>query len=343
MWSYMLVGWEGSTADTCVLRDAIARDDGLRVPHGNMDSGTADQLLKPLRNWNDKGRKGWSLHEEQVLSEAMKKIMHEGWKTENGFKMGYLNLLFTYMKQVFPNTDLKPEPHINSRITVWKRNYHSLFEMLKNTGVGLDSTTKMIEATNEQWDAFMKRDPNTRLMRSKSWPLYDDWCEIFGQSRATSGAGVSHLRPTTPPPSFSANIDVDEASNKVGDETQDESESPSGHAQTGESNDMGKTSSGRKRKTPLPVDPMVCVVQNLCDTASNRLSKITQRIGHDQDMSTARKMIYSSVSKMNILTLQEKLRATTLIARNAEDIDVFFSLSDTDRMEWVTMLLNGDI
>ncbi|KAL8462675.1 hypothetical protein ACS0TY_033628 [Phlomoides rotata] len=132
-------------------------------------------------------------------------------------------------------------------------------------------------------------------MRSKSWPLYDDWCEIFGQSRATSGAGASHLRATTPPPSFSANIDVDEASNKVGDETQDESESPSGHAQTGESNDMGKTSSGRKRKTPLPVDPM------------------------------------------------EKLRATTLIARNAEDIDVFFSLPDTDRMEWVTMLLNGDI
>ncbi|KAL8463318.1 hypothetical protein ACS0TY_034101 [Phlomoides rotata] len=247
--------------------------------NGNMDSGTADQVLKPLRNRNDKGRRGWSLHEEQVLSEAMKKTMREGWKTENGFKTGYLNLLFTYMKQ--------------------------------NTGVGLDSTTKMIEATNEQWDAFMKRDPNTRLMKSKSWPL--------------------------------ANIDVDEASNKVWDETQDESESPSGHAQTGESNDMGKTSSGRKRKTPLPADPMVCVVQNLCDTASNRLGEIAQRIGHDQDMFTARKMIYSSVSKMNMLTLQEKLCATALIARNTEDIDVFFSLLDTDRMEWVTMLLNGDI
>ncbi|KAL8501131.1 hypothetical protein ACS0TY_020626 [Phlomoides rotata] len=154
-------------------------------------------------------------------------------------------------------------------------------------------------------------------MKSKSWPLYEDWCEIFGQSRATGEAGISHLRATTPPPSFSANIDVDKASNKVGDETQDESESPSGHAQTGESNDMGKRSSGRKRKTPLPADPM--------------------------DMSTARKMIYSLVSKMNMLTLQEKLRATALIARNAEDIDVFFFLPDTDHVEWVTMLLNGDI
>ncbi|KAL8496816.1 hypothetical protein ACS0TY_020479 [Phlomoides rotata] len=213
----------------------------------------------------------------------MKKIVLEGWKTENGFKIRYLNLLSTYMKQVFPNTNLKPGPHINSRITVWKRNYHSLFEILKNTRVGLDSTTKMIEATDEQWDAFMK-------------------CEIFGQSRATGEAFVSHLRATTPPPLFSANVNVDSASNRVGDETQYESQSPSGYAQTGESMDMGKTNSGRKRKSPLQPDPMVSVVQNLCDNASNRLGDIAQRIGHDQDLSDARKMIYSSISKMSMLT-----------------------------------------
>ncbi|KAL8534205.1 hypothetical protein ACS0TY_010273 [Phlomoides rotata] len=115
--------------------------------------------------------------------------------------------------KVFPNTNLKPEPHINSCITVWKRNYHSLFEILKNTGVGLDSTTKMIEATNEQRDAFMKVDPNFRLMRSKSWLLYDDWCEIIGNSRATGEASISHLRATTPPLLFSTCMNVDSASN----------------------------------------------------------------------------------------------------------------------------------
>ncbi|KAL8503263.1 hypothetical protein ACS0TY_022121 [Phlomoides rotata] len=202
-----------------------------------MESGNAEQVSKPLRNINDKDRRGWSVHEEKVLSEAMKKIVLEGWKTENGFKICYLNLLSTYMKQSW-----------------------------------LDSTTKMIEATDEQWDAFMKKDPNAdpnaRLMRSKSWPLYDDWCEIFGQSRAT-----------------------------------DETSSLGGYAQTGESTDMGKTSSGRKRKSSLHLDPMVSVVQNFCDNASNRLGDIAQRIGHDQDLSAARKIIYSSISKMNMLTL----------------------------------------
>ncbi|KAL8515785.1 hypothetical protein ACS0TY_014468 [Phlomoides rotata] len=308
-----------------------------------MESGNAEQVPKPLRNRTENGCRSWTVHEEQVLSEAMKKIMLEGWKTENGFKIGYLNLLSTYMKQVFPNTDLKPEPHINSRITVWKRNYHSLFEILKNTGVGLDSTTKMIEATDEQWDAFMKVDPNARLMRSKSWPLYDDWCEIFDNSRATGEASVSHLRTTTPLPLFSTGMNVDSVSNRVGDETQDESQSPSGYAQTGESTDTGKTNSGRKRKSPLQPDLMVYVVQNFCDNASNRLGDIAQRIGHDQDLSAARKMIYSSISKMSMLTLYEKLCATALIARNAEDIDIFFSLPDPDRVEWVNMLLNGEI
>ncbi|KAL8503401.1 hypothetical protein ACS0TY_022223 [Phlomoides rotata] len=106
---------------------------------------------------------------------------------------------------------------------------------------------------------------------------------------------------------------------------------------------MGKINSGRKKKSSLHSDPMVSVVQNFYDNASNRLGDIAQRIGHDQDMSAVRKMIYSSICKMNMLTLQENLRATILIARNAEDIDVFFSLSYTNRMDWVLMLLNGDI
>ncbi|KAL8474918.1 hypothetical protein ACS0TY_031362 [Phlomoides rotata] len=123
----------------------------------------------------------------------MKRIVSEGWKIENVFKTGYLNPLYTYIKQVLPNTDLKPEPHINSRITVWKKNYHSIFEILKHTGVGLDSRTKMVDATDDQWEAFMKKDPNARHLRHKSWPLYADWCEIFGQSRATGESAQSHL------------------------------------------------------------------------------------------------------------------------------------------------------
>lgn len=32
---YVLPGWEGSAADSRVLRDAISRPNGLKVPQGN--------------------------------------------------------------------------------------------------------------------------------------------------------------------------------------------------------------------------------------------------------------------------------------------------------------------
>ncbi|KAL8466647.1 hypothetical protein ACS0TY_035626 [Phlomoides rotata] len=180
-----------------------------RWKHFKMDAGTADHINGILWNRNERGRRGWSLREEQVLSEAMKRIISEGWKTENGFRTGYLNQLHTYVKQVLPNTDLKPEPHINSRITVWKKNYHSIFEMLKHTGVGLDSTTYMVDATDEQWDAFMK-------------------------SRATGGSAQSHLNARMPPPGSSAPTDAGEGSFRVNDKNIGESETPVGDSQTGE-------------------------------------------------------------------------------------------------------------
>ncbi|KAL8510252.1 hypothetical protein ACS0TY_017167 [Phlomoides rotata] len=104
---------------------------------GNIQSATETQVeddgfidsVKPLQ--------AWSTRRDNLAQEI--------WKSENYFKTCYMNLLSTYMKQVLPNTNLKPAPHITSRITI-----------LKHTGVGLDSTTKMVEAIEEQWEGFMK-------------------------------------------------------------------------------------------------------------------------------------------------------------------------------------------
>ncbi|KAL8474919.1 hypothetical protein ACS0TY_031363 [Phlomoides rotata] len=108
-----------------------------------------------------------------------------------------------------------------------------------------------------------------------------------------------------PPPNSSAPTDAGKGSYRVNDENVGESETPIGDSQTGKyDKDTGKTaSSDRKRKLSSTSDPFVNVVHNFCNTASDRLGEIAQRIGHDQDMSTTRKNIYSSVSKMDTLTL----------------------------------------
>jgi hypothetical protein len=39
--TYVLAGWEGTAHDAVVLRDALERENGLRVPQGNRLQGNS--------------------------------------------------------------------------------------------------------------------------------------------------------------------------------------------------------------------------------------------------------------------------------------------------------------
>ncbi|KAG8372856.1 hypothetical protein BUALT_Bualt12G0110500 [Buddleja alternifolia] len=72
------------------------------------------------------------------------------------------------MSKIFPGTDLRAMPHINSKIHVWRKDYGSLTIMLKKSGIGWNDTTKMIEAEDEAWENFVKVDLNASLIRVMS-------------------------------------------------------------------------------------------------------------------------------------------------------------------------------
>ncbi|KAL0430309.1 UNVERIFIED_CONTAM: hypothetical protein Sradi_0656900 [Sesamum radiatum] len=88
---------------------------------------------------------------------VMNLIDEEGWKCENGFRSGYLNQLESIMCKQLPNTDIKAEPHINSKIHVWKKNYGSLVAMMGKSGFGWDDTRCMITVDNQDiWNEYCK-------------------------------------------------------------------------------------------------------------------------------------------------------------------------------------------
>lgn len=102
-------------------------------------------------------RRCWSQKEEEVLISYLKDIVASGWKADNGFRVGYLSLLEQNMTKTFPGTDIRATPHINSKIHAWKRDYGTIVSiMVGRTGVGWNNTTKMLEATDDMWDAVMK-------------------------------------------------------------------------------------------------------------------------------------------------------------------------------------------
>lgn len=101
----------------------------------------------------EKTRRSWTNREEEVLLAALKELVATGWKSDNGFRPGYVKKLEEAMKKEFPRTDLKGVPHITSRLTIWKKNYASIVTMLSRSGIGFNvHGDNKIDADDEQWE-----------------------------------------------------------------------------------------------------------------------------------------------------------------------------------------------
>ncbi|KAL8504180.1 hypothetical protein ACS0TY_022783 [Phlomoides rotata] len=141
----------------------------------------------------DYDRRVWTYMEEKELVCALKELVVKGHKCDNGFRSGYLNLLENSIASKFPGTDLKGDPHINSKIHVWKKQYACLKLMLGVSGIGLNSTTFRIDALPEVWAAYIKVDSAARGLQKKTFPFYADWTEIFGNDRATGADSQAYV------------------------------------------------------------------------------------------------------------------------------------------------------
>lgn len=115
-------------------------------------SGGPSEVVKPERT-----RRSWSKREEEVMIMALHDIVAGGWKADNGFRPGHSKMIYNVLKREIPNTELKVSPHINSKISTWKRDYHSLSLILDRSGIGFNSDGgHRIECNDDQWAQIVK-------------------------------------------------------------------------------------------------------------------------------------------------------------------------------------------
>lgn len=104
----------------------------------------------------DRARRSWSDREDVALIGALKELVAQGWKSDNGFRSGYQKKLEHWLKTYFPNTNLKVSPHITSKISAWKKNYYSLAQILERSGVGFNEHGDFrIHCDDDQWDQIV--------------------------------------------------------------------------------------------------------------------------------------------------------------------------------------------
>ncbi|XP_073133600.1 uncharacterized protein [Henckelia pumila] len=403
--TYSLVGWEGSAADARVLRDAIHREDGLKIPRGFYylcDKGYAnvEGFLTPFRrtryhidDWATGGPENYKEYYNSKYFRARKVIerafglLKRLWKdplegvdeTINGvvhdveddfidniessstwdlwrenLALSITHYLFFKLMQktnavlmefgassntvgdkgkksdkekrlmsIFPGTDLRGCPYINSKIHVWKKTHGTLATMLSRSGIGWNETQKMIESSDEAWEGFVKTDPSVRTWRYKSWPYFADWIEIFGFDRE-NGQRLS---------SFTAAVQqVLYVPDEVGG-----SESHSVANTPSFTTSASKKSTSKKRKQPSEVEELfVDAIKEFIVKTTEAIADISKRLSQDYEIAMPiSKDVLTVLQTIPGLTRDEKQIAAEILVEKTKKLALLFNLEDDEKLSFV--------
>ncbi|KAL0430491.1 UNVERIFIED_CONTAM: hypothetical protein Sradi_0675100 [Sesamum radiatum] len=357
---YVLSGWEGSAADSRVLRDALNRSNSLRVPTGNYylcDNGysNAEGFLTSYRGnlescnvthshqfMNPMDEEGRAINADVARQKTKdsQDVPGLGWKCDNEFRTGYLAQLETFMLRAIPNCDLKAEPHITSRIQVWKRQYPSIVGMMSKSGFGWDESTCMVTIENNDkdvWDNYVKR-------------------EIFGKDRAvgdkandTDGAGeIRQERNKTTDncyiPTAEWNLDIGfigveeepPLSFHMNDDPTVNSSSATKHT----------NSSLRKRKCDDPLaelPQLMNLITKFCESADTRMEKMARVLQGEFGDPDRRAFVMNDVRQLDSFDVNEQLAVAEHLFNQPKSMELLFSLSGEYSDKWVRLILAGRI
>ncbi|KAL8545273.1 hypothetical protein ACS0TY_005453 [Phlomoides rotata] len=268
------------------------------------------------------GRRSWKPYEELILMGHLKEMVASAnWKTENGFRSGYLQKLEEKIRISLPGTDLRAFPNINSKILAWKKHHGCIQLAFGETGCGFNTSTKILDCSDPAWAKVLKKDPTVAGMRYKPWPYYADWMEVFGCDRAVGALARDVVDEAT-------EIEAEDAEPQVG---------------------------------VVEPSPSYIVPSNVVDEAEmeadtlgeifrasdDRIGEFVKTIAYEAvPAPTAPKLtckdIFNMLNSMGQLSLDECLDAAELLSKNSQRLKMFTGFPDAARVRYVRRLLAGD-
>ncbi|KAG6415719.1 hypothetical protein SASPL_123134 [Salvia splendens] len=329
-------------------------NDGSPLPDGSSDMVPNKGVIAAA---GAGARRCWTEREETILMSAMKELAATGWKSDNGFRSGYLTRALEALKREFPKTDICVHPHIKSKITTWKKNYYSLMQILDRSGVGFNADGDFkIDIDDEQWTQVVAKDINAKYMRNKSWPMFNDWKEIFGKDRADglnvmdTGEAVQKI--------YGSKADAGSSSAKSSPMTLDElfpdevftgsvvpemvDESTSAPAPARLPARVPTKLYPKKRKAEDKMDSVLAMMNRIHEDTNERLKDISNRIGYEFDLSTKRTEVFNQLKGMAGLTIKQQFYAAKKLVKEPELMDLFRGLDEWARPAFVLDLLEMD-
>ncbi|GER34071.1 iron-regulated surface determinant protein H [Striga asiatica] len=272
-------------------------------------SCTQDNTTRPSSS-QAKTRRVWTRAEEGALIDALKDMVTEGWRADNGFRQGYNFEIERRLKAKFPGCDIRADPHISSKIHVWRKTYVSVALIKSNSGFGWSEITKSFSCDDKVWTAWLKVDPHAKSLRNKSFPYINEWAEIFGKDRATGENAQG----------------FEDAANDVPQQ------------------DMQNTPDSENEEVPSyqnqnDGNPGLAI-GDTSGTASESVGG-EGGLGFEHDEEQKRNAVFDSLSNMHFLSVEEKMVVTMRLCKNPQELSMFFSLTSDMKAVMVKMMREG--
>ncbi|XP_039135217.1 uncharacterized protein LOC120272458 [Dioscorea cayenensis subsp. rotundata] len=131
----------------------------------------------------------WTIEEDKALIEALVELSIDAmWRSENGFRNGYLFQLERMIKAKIPRTTLKAMPNIESRVKLLRRQTTAIADLLCISGFVWNHENSTIECEKSSYDEYVKNHKEAAGLYGKSFPFFNELAPVFTKDRAHGNA-----------------------------------------------------------------------------------------------------------------------------------------------------------
>ena len=106
----------------------------------------------------NRNRRIWSREEEEALLTILEDVVARGQRCDTGsFKSGTITMIERQLTEMCPESNLRANPHIESKLKMWKKHYSIVYDMLNKSGFGWNDARKCVEVdSDEAWTTYVQ-------------------------------------------------------------------------------------------------------------------------------------------------------------------------------------------
>ncbi|KAA8544275.1 hypothetical protein F0562_022287 [Nyssa sinensis] len=230
-----------------------------------------------------------------------------------------------------------------------KKDFNIVYDMLcrpNTSGFGWDNDKKCVVVKLPMWEEYIKSHKGATMFKNKSLPHFEELLIIFGKDQAIG-------RNAQTAADVVEELDKEGAkneTNKIGDGL-DENDASLSFAPTHNTKTSSEECSSqrrrRRRRRSRSNDNLLEAIKEVGLAMGREIKestiKLTEAMGYDVTVAEKWVRINEELLKLPTIFMFERHKATLQIARNHKTTDVFFTITDDEKEEWVKSLLRGDI